>query len=72
MGNELYIQKGKDSSVHEIMHVLQGTFVSMKPEQKADIPDEETGETQESMIYPVKIGLGPIKSRVIYFTSEEK
>jgi len=73
MGNELYIQRNKESQSHEIMHLLEGTFVSIKPPFEANLPSEENPDVEEKLnIYPVKIGLGPIKSRIIYFTSQEK
>ena len=73
MGNELYIQRSKDSQGHEIMHLLEGTFISVKPAFEASLPSEEGSDLEiKQNIYPVKIGLGPIKSRIIYFTSQEK
>jgi serine/threonine protein kinase len=68
MGNEIYIQKTKDDECHEFMHILKGTFI-MKKESVTTVLDSQEDETT---LYPIKIGLSYLKSRVVYFTSENK
>lgn len=67
MGNEIYFQKKKESSSHEFMHALTGTFI----ERKSPI-EHETESGDKVMVYPIKIVLGPSKTRVLYLTNQQK
>lgn len=63
MGNELFFQKKKDSENHEFMHLMKGTFLELK-----DSFAHEFSQGEETQVYPLKIILGPQKTRVLYFT----
>jgi len=68
MGNELYFQKKKDSETHEFMHLLFGTFI----EKKEIFEHKFTDSKEKQDIFPLKIVLGPQKTRILYYASEVK
>jgi hypothetical protein len=72
MGNEIYFQKAKDSETHEFMHLLKGTFIEKKPKFEHIFELENNGGTESADIFPLKIILGPQKTRILYFTCEIK
>lgn len=61
IGNDLYFYKKKGDSDHKIMHSLKGTFIEIKPVEL---------DIRENQMWPVKIMIPPVKSRVIYFDTE--
>jgi hypothetical protein len=64
MGNEIYCYKGQYDLAHQLMHSLVGTFVKAIP--------SETAEDFPNPLWPIKIILPPIKSRVFYFSTQHE
>ena len=66
-GNELYCYRQKEDFAnqepHRVMHSLVGTFIK-------ELPPEES-QSENCLLYPVKIVLPPNKSRLLYFKEEK-
>ena len=61
-GSDVYFYEDENQLIHEFMHTLVGTFISLEVAKR----DEETGQS----MYPIKIGMPPKFSRRIYFTDK--
>ena len=61
IGNDLYFYRKRGDSNYKVMHSLKGTFVEERP--------AELDENKNKM-WPVKIMIPPVKSRVLYFREQ--
>lgn len=60
LGTEIYFYKKGEQVAHKFMHCLVGTFI----EEKLKVEEEGVE------YYPIKIVLGRMKARVIFFSDE--
>jgi hypothetical protein len=66
-GTEIYFYKSNDSLMHDFMHSLVNTFVSIQDDMS--IPQEDA---EDQVLHPLLISLPPRYSRTIYFTSVDE